>query len=171
VAPAATDDCVFGNDDNCDGVPAGISDSSSCKCSAFAIPNAESVPANPFSYKDNGDGTILDNVTQLTWEKDPSLACAQDGCSFAQAALYCASKGAAWRLPTSSELVTLVDFTIKVPGPTINQNFFPITKGAAYWSSSPFKGEANASRYVSFFGGAVSAQLNTDKGWARCLRR
>lgn len=171
VTPAAVDDCVFGNDDNCDGTPSGSTDSASCQCLAFIIPNPDIAPAVPFSYKDNGDGTILDNVTQLTWEKDASAACAVDGCNFAQAALYCSSKGIDWRLPTIAELVTLVDFSIKVPGPTINQSFFPNTKGALYWSSSPYKGEANVARYVSFFAGAVSATLSTDKGWVRCVRR
>lgn len=171
VVPTAVDDCVFGNDDNCDGTPMGITDSAACQCSGFTVPNSEAGLPNRPSYKDNGDGTVLDNITLLVWEKEPSNACSAEGCTYAQAALYCSSKGAVWRLPTVSELVTLVDFTVKVPGPTINQATFPNTKSAFYWTSSPYTGDVSVSRYINFFNGNVGGAPNTDKGWVRCVRR
>lgn len=41
-----------------------------------------------------------------------------------------------WRLPTLEELRGVVDYSIALPGPTIDPGFFPYTRGDAYWSGS-----------------------------------
>ena len=64
---------------------------------------------NQPSYTDNGDGTILDNVTGLTWQQDPG-----EKMTYQQAAAGADSFTLAgyddWRLPTIKELYSLIQF-------------------------------------------------------------
>ena len=73
--------------------------------------------ANPPRYKDNGDGTVSDLVTGLTWQKDPG----EKKMTFRQAvagASKCAAGGHHdWRLPTIKELYSLILFTGTDPNP------------------------------------------------------
>ena len=88
----------------------------------FIMPNALDAPGdlpNRASYTRNPAArTVTDNVTGLTWEAevDPTTVYPQ-----ADAIMHCQAKpGGGWRLPTRIELVSLVDFTIAKPGPTIS---------------------------------------------------
>src|SRR5512137_1625101 len=66
---------------------------------------------NPKSYTDNGDGTILDNVTGLEWQKQPNTTYK----TWMNASFYCTTlifppgsgSHADWRLPTVKELAAL----------------------------------------------------------------
>lgn len=72
--------------------------------------------ANPPSYKDNGDGTVTDNVTGLVWQQDPG-----NKKTFNEAvagASKCTVGGYAdWRLPTIKELYSLIQFNGTDPDP------------------------------------------------------
>jgi hypothetical protein len=48
-----------------------------------------------------------------------------------------------WRLPTAIELVSLVDFTIASPGPTIDATAFPGALGNLHWTASPLAGSSS----------------------------
>ena len=109
-------------------------------------------------YLDNGDGTITDTKTQLTWKKC-SEGQSGDNCSGEPAkyewddAMAKFGKGE-WRLPTKDELKSLVYFSNGKPtplpdlkwcsddgkgfqNPTINQQAFPNTPERGwYWSST-----------------------------------
>jgi hypothetical protein len=104
---------------------------------------------NLASYKDNGDGTITDNVTGLMWQKAVS---ATTGYTHAQADIYCQNLALAgyggWRLPTKVELFSIVD--VGRDTPAIDPNAFPgtptqlppppsgpLTPGAWFWTSRP----------------------------------
>jgi hypothetical protein len=95
---------------------------------------------NPQSYTANADGTVTDNVTGLVWEDpvEPTFY------TQAQATLHCAAKGGAWHLPTVLELVSLVDYTIASPGPTIDLNHFPNTRSYVFRTSSPRVGVSSS---------------------------
>lgn len=41
-----------------------------------------------------------------------------------------------WRLPTIKELSSLLDHDIPIPGPTIDNRFFPNTASSSFWSST-----------------------------------
>jgi hypothetical protein len=70
--------------------------------------------ANPQNYTDNGNGTVTDNVTCLTWEKSPATTKTdwsgqEDKC----AALNTSKLGGYtdWRLPTRIEMASITDIT------------------------------------------------------------
>jgi hypothetical protein len=109
----------------------------------FTMPNPESsnplVLPNQASYRVNtADDTVTDLVTGLTWERNAGFQVyPQD-----QANTPCDAKGSGWRLPTRVELVSLVDFTVASPGPTMNKIFandLVFANSAdtrAFWTSS-----------------------------------
>ena len=71
---------------------------------------------NPASYRDNGDGTVTDNVTCLTWQKTVSSPTYTVDAGRA----YCATLGTGWRMATRVELASVNDFTssgAKFPAP------------------------------------------------------
>jgi hypothetical protein len=55
-----------------------------------------------------------------------------------------------WRLPTVTELLSLVDTTFS---PTINASYFPNTVGSASWASSPYEVGTSDAKVVYFFNG------------------
>lgn len=64
---------------------------------------------NSFSYTNNGDGTITDNVTELMWQQTPEVM------TYNQAESKLTTFELAgyndWRLPTVKELYSLIDFS------------------------------------------------------------
>lgn len=77
---------------------------------------------NTPSYTDNGDGTINDNVTGLTWTQEIS----RSPVSWEQASGYCDTLTTGgytdWRLPTVKELWSIRDFSMGFPW--INTDYF-----------------------------------------------
>jgi hypothetical protein len=76
-------------------------------------------------YTDNPDGTVTDTSTGLMWQK----AGPSNTQTWAQALAYCESINLGvymdWRLPTSKELESLVDYSQSYPA--INTTYFPNT--------------------------------------------
>lgn len=75
---------------------------------------------NPPAFIDNGDGTVSDRVTGLTWQQSPDTnrdnrIDATDKMSFTQAQAYCGNLTLAgstdWRLPDIKQLYSLIDFS------------------------------------------------------------
>ncbi|SHG92526.1 Lcl C-terminal domain-containing protein [Ferrimonas marina] len=66
---------------------------------------------NDFELKDNGDGTVIDALTGLTWQQVP----AAEGMSYQQAQEYVESLSLGgyddWRLPSNKELFSISDFS------------------------------------------------------------
>jgi hypothetical protein len=140
---------------------------------------------NPMSYTDNGDGTILDNVTGRTWQKC-SMGQSGANCATGSAALYswtnavnvCGNlslAGTGWRLPTDLELMTIVHYGIS-SGPMIETIYFPATIAGTYWSSTTYAPSTVPGSYdalawsVSFSLGRVAADDKTWTMYVRCVR-
>jgi hypothetical protein len=79
-------------------------------------------------YVDNGDGAIIDSVTGLTWQKNPTAKLTLADAQRALADLN-KSAGEPWRIPTIKELFSLIDYSGQVFGdrvvrPFIDTRFF-----------------------------------------------
>ncbi len=112
-------------------------------------------------YIDNGDETVTDNVTGLTWQKCSSStsgsSCGTGSVTqyaWVNALNYCTNltlAGKTWRLPNANELASLAD--LKTNG--ISLTYFPGTPFSAYWTSTSQSGTASAFEIVNSIGGAV----------------
>jgi hypothetical protein len=78
-----------------------------------------------------------------------------------------------WRVPTLSELKTIVDLTQGFcgggSGPCINPIFGP-TQALVYWSASTNAGNTTGAWVVFFFNGVASPSINTNDTFARAVR-
>jgi hypothetical protein len=93
---------------------------------------------------------------------------------------YCANlslgAGGGWRLPTVSELQTLVDYTQTGayldggPAPMIDMAYFPDTQPAVFWSSTPFAGAVGFAWGVNFTFGDSNGYDTGPANYVRCVR-
>jgi hypothetical protein len=119
------------------------------------------------NFRNNEDGTITDQATNLMWSKDNSNI----GLDWAEALAWVQTKNAEnylgyndWRLPDAKELQSIVDYTrspATTNSPSINENFFnttAITNEAGqtdypyFWTSSVLVdgGPFPSGIYISF---------------------
>ena len=148
---------------------------------------------NPMSFTDNGNGTVSDNNTGLIWQKcsvgqnnDASCSGTAVNYNWYQAsgtydATYNSSTqnvcgalnlggSSSWRLPSKKELMSIVDYSIPYPGPTILQPRFPNTIASYYWSSTTFAGYPYFAWGVGFDDGCVSGDGKGGSFCVRCVR-
>jgi len=83
-------------------------------------------------YQSDAAGLVLDNTTGLTWQQPVDAGVY----AWADAKTYCAGLGAGWRLPSLTELQSIVDDTKM--SPSIDREAFPNTPALAFWSSSSY---------------------------------
>jgi hypothetical protein len=149
---------------------------------------------NPMSFTDNGNGTVTDNNTGLMWQKC-SIGQNNDAACSGTASIYnwyrasgtysatynptsldvCGSlvlgSYSDWRLPAKKELITIVDYAIPYPGPTIRTVYFPNTKSSDYWSSTTYAGGPVNAWGVDFGDGGVYGYGKYFDGlYVRCVR-
>lgn len=157
----------------------GISSCSAGNCvnrswAGWPMPNPiGAVLPNPSSYSVNAiNGTVHDNVTNLTWQR----SIAPGTYTWSAAKAYCANLVLGgyddWRLPTRIELVSLVDFTRPTSGPAIDTTAFPNTPANATWTSSPSSKGASDVWGIDFGGGGSSTYYTVGSLFAnvRCVR-
>jgi hypothetical protein len=117
------------------------------------------------------DGTVFDNKTGLTWQREVS----QSQYDWQRAKEYCGSLklggfSTGWRLPERLELASLVDLRIASPGPTIDQVAFPNTPNGWFWTATPSAGDSGYA-WVVYFGYGDSDYGGTANAlWVRCVR-
>lgn len=129
-------------------------------------------------YVVSADGlTVTDTSTGLVWQRDgagsrPSCLDSPN-CTWAEAKTYCAGltlDGSGWRLPTLTELQSIVDSTVTSP-PTINQTAFPNTPDDGFWTSSPYVGLSGYAWCVYFFSvHSYNFVVVGSDNWVRCVR-
>lgn len=120
-------------------------------------------------FYDNGDGTVADATTWLTWQQTaaPGLY------SLAGAKQYCATlrlAGGGWTLPTLPKLESLVD---TLYSPTIDPIAFPDAPEEWTWSAStsPYGGPVGDAWAVSFANGESQNVTDANSQLAvRCVR-
>jgi hypothetical protein len=109
-----------------------------------------------FNFTDNGDGTVADNVTSLTWQQTPDSG----NYSWDEAQAYCASLSLGgsddWRMPSLKELFSISDFS--AGWPYLDLTYFDLTttdsisKDEQYWSSNYYVGKTAEGQYDAAFG-------------------
>lgn len=108
-------------------------------------------------FVDNGDGTVTDRYTGLTWQQLP----APNGLTWDEALRYCEDLELGgetdWRLPNVRELRSLVDYGRSQP--SIDPVF--LSPSAYFWSSTTIDSEAIRAWVVGFKFGII---YNGDKG-------
>lgn len=104
-------------------------------------------------FTDNGDNTVTDTKTNLTWAKE------DDGKerNWKDAKEFCEKNemklpGEGWRMPTREELLTIVD--LERYRPAIDP-IFRIAEGTWFWSSTPYAGDSGLAWIVPFHDGGV----------------
>jgi hypothetical protein len=166
-------------------------------CTAFlkkCTPGKRPLVTFPTRFIDNGDGTVSDTSTGLMWEKTTDDSTIHDKDNF-----YTWSTGSPynpdgtafftflatlngptpfagygdWRLPTLTELKTIVDLTAPGCGsgsPCIDQTVFGPTQASFYWSATTFAGFPISARLVDFFNGTVFNLNKTGNSYVRAVR-
>jgi Protein of unknown function (DUF1566)/Dickkopf N-terminal cysteine-rich region len=149
---------------------------------SWAMPNPVSTGLpNPANYDTStAPGVVIDQVTGLWWQRildtnDGTGANCFGTCTYAGAVSYCQHLTLAghtdWRVPTRIELVSLVDFTIPTPGPTIDGAAFPGTPGVSFWTSSPNVKAPTYMWHVAFGTGGIHQDANVANQFRiRCVR-
>jgi hypothetical protein len=139
------------------------------RCVREAAPSSAAAP--PDRYDVSSD-SAYDTRTRLTWQR----AAPTTEFTWNDAKAYCESagggtlSGTGWRLPTEKELLTLVDYDLAPPGPTIDVEVFPGTVSDFYGSESPdADGEAGV-WYVDFSTGDATNYADAPTSYVRCVR-
>lgn len=94
-------------------------------------------------FKDNNDGTIIDSLSGLTWQKiqSPVLLTWEEALTYASD-LNLAGK-TDWRLPNIKEIQSLND--VRLFKPSFNKNYFSNISSGNFWSStSMFQAQGKA---------------------------
>jgi pimeloyl-ACP methyl ester carboxylesterase len=136
---------------------------------------------NPMSFTDNGDGTVMDNNTGLMWQKEDDdntynwyqATGTYDATYNPSSEDVCGSLNLGghsdWRLPTKRELMSIVNYGIPYPGPTI-EPVFSNTKSSLYWSSTTLAYDPSLAWYVVFDSGFVVSYFKANSYYVRCVR-
>ncbi len=135
----------------------------------------EPMPASRFI--DNQDGTVTDNLTKLTWLKNIDCFGKLDLKSALLAAkslkagdcgpdptlvLSDGSSAGDWRLPTMSELCTLIDFSERDPALPGGHMFSAAPKGY-HWSATTLDYHSGAAWIVYFESGTTCYEAVTNR--------
>ncbi|MGY5449949.1 Lcl C-terminal domain-containing protein [Agarivorans sp. MS3-6] len=133
---------------------------------------------NPFSFTDNNDGTVSDNITGLMWQQIPD----NRGLSYQEAVDYCNDLALAgysdWRVPSTKELFSLSDFSIGWP--YLDTSYFGlagsvVSKDEQYWTEvyvgSTIAGPDSAAFGVNHGSGHIKAYASGQMGnYVRAVR-
>ncbi len=125
------------------------------------------------SLTDNGNGTVMDSGTLLTWQQGENSAM-----TWETALSYCEGLSLAgstdWRLPNHKELLSLVDYSRY--NPSINTTFFPNAISSFYWSSTtyaydfPYDAPSLLAWVVGFDYGISGGHYKAYSDYVRCVR-
>lgn len=119
------------------------------------------------SYDTSADnGTVFDNVTHLRWQRGVAT-----DMTWFQAQTYCQELRVGetrWRMPTTVELKTLVDYGAS--SPAIDSAAFPDTPSEWFWATET-RHSPGAAWVIYFLDGFVEYTAQTNTYAVRCVER
>ena len=134
--------------------------------SVRCVRTAVARPAVPKRYDVQAE-TVRDVATGLTWQR----AVPSGQFKFDAARAYCAqlalSGKKGWRVPTLTELLTLIDE--RAGSPMIDRGAFPNTPGEQFWTSTNFSGGRLEGWYVYFSHGDALYDFVASPYRVRCV--
>ena len=129
-------------------------------------------------FTDNGDATVTDNITGLTWSQktidtnDDGFIDAADAVDWEEGLNWCENLSLAghddWRLPTIKELKSIVKDD--ADNPAVNTVYFPDTLVSQYWTSTSVYHSPGSAWFVGFQKGDCHYDLKTRKYFIRAVR-
>ncbi len=121
-------------------------------------------------FNDNGNGTVTDFATGLTWQQSDTHN--SFGRNWGDAFDYCVSltldSKSDWRLPQIDELQSIVAYDEY--SPAINAIAFPSTNPSNYWSASSYASSSSYAWLVNFNSANVYALVKASANYVRCVR-
>ena len=118
-------------------------------------------------YDTSLDGTVRDASTGLIWQREASA----EPMTWNDAKLACdalALGSGSWRLPSMSELQSLIDESKS--DPAIDAAAFPATPSEGFWAATPLAGSTTAAWFVGFLDGIAYNALLEHPYRARCVK-
>ncbi len=124
-------------------------------------------------FTDNGDGTVRDNLTGLTWLKDGGCLKKKWNDALQTIADLNANPGtytcleysanySDWRLPNIKELESLVNYGVSNPAQWLNSSGFSKVKSNYYWSSTSYK---STMAWIISMNGGVDKPISKSKSY------
>ena len=126
-------------------------------------------PESPGTFADKGDGTVTDSLTGLQWQKvvDNNTYLWAPSKAYCDALLLGGKTD--WRVPTSFELETTVDYS-KTASCAVMPSAFGSYPCNFYWAASPFQGGSSFAWGVYFDSGYSDSSGITISYRVRCVR-
>ncbi len=125
--------------------------------------NATAGPACPGPHFTVTSGWVLDATTKLNWQQTFLT-----GRTWDLAKTDCTALGSGARLPSLTELQTIVDDSKN--NPAIDLVAFPSTPSSAFWTSSVVSGSPGSAWAVYFSNGYTNGYGVTNTYAVRCVR-
>ena len=119
------------------------------------------------NFKNNGDGTVTDVSTGLTWQQAYAKKDWETAVSYCEGLNHANRQD--WRLPSIKELQIIVDLTIS--DLTIDPIAFPETKPSFYWSATNYEGWDKIAYVVDFSNGMLISKEKAFEIYVRCVRQ
>jgi len=119
------------------------------------------------NFFDNGNGSVTDNSTGLIWQQDH-----ENPLNWESAISFCENLSLSgqsdWRMPSSKELQSLVDYSRSTLA--INTTFFPTAINDSYWTSTNAGTSPSGAWTVGFSDGRIGMRFKTNIAVFRCVR-
>ncbi len=133
-----------------------------------AVRDIKTPPTVTNQFTNNGNGTIKDNLTSLTWQQAPH----PDSLTWENALTYAEGLTLGgfsdWRLPNIKELQSISDE--KLVNPSVSTTFFPAIGAKKYWSSTTLFNQPTRAWYLFTQFGITTYDLKTLRLPVLCVR-
>jgi hypothetical protein len=130
-------------------------------------------------FTDENNGTIIDNLTGLIWDKNAArfgtLSFAE-GCSRCEELadnggdLRDGSKPGDWRLANIRELTSMIDYGRWGPALPLNHPFAIVTAQGHFWSSNSLASDPTHAYTMNLYQGKIHLQFKVNGCWIWCVR-